>query len=131
MPYMQEELKRNESRKIDVSMLRFGNKPSKLSTTIKIPDNLGVMENPSQKAPEGFGCFRIMTPKDGDKRVVWDSRDFAQITEAKAMFDELVVQGLVPYCVGINGRASSEVMIEFDPYAEEIIFLPVAMVAGG
>ena len=122
---------KKESREIDVAMLRFGNKPSNVSTTIKIPDSLGIMDNPSQKAPKGFGCFRIMTPQDGDKRVVWDSRDFAQITEAKAMFDELVVQGLVPYCVGLNGRASSEVMVEFDPYAEEIIFLPVAMVVGG
>jgi hypothetical protein len=125
------EIKGNESREIDVAMLRVGNKPSNVSKTIKIPDNLGIMDSPSQKAPEGFGCFRIMTPQDGDKRVVWDSRDFAQITEAKSMFDELVIQGLVPYCVGVNGRASSEVMVEFDPYAEEIIFLPVAMVVGG
>jgi hypothetical protein len=118
-------------REIDIAMLRAGNNPSNLSTKLKIPDSLGIMDDPAQTAPEGFGCFRIMTPKDGDKRVVWDSRDFAQISEAKAMFDELVVQGLVPYCVGVNGRASSEVMAEFDPYAEEIIFLPVAMVVGG
>lgn len=118
-------------REIDVAMLRVGKTPGNLSAKLRIPDNLGIMDDPAQKAPEGFGCFRIMTPKDGDKRVVWDSRDFAQISEAKAMFDELVVQGLVPYCVGVNGRASSEVMAEFDPYAEEIIFLPVAMVAGG
>lgn len=118
-------------REIDIAMLRVGNNPSNLSTKLKIPDSLGIMDDPAQTAPKGFGCFRIMTPKDGDKRVVWDSRDFAQISEAKAMFDELVVQGLVPYCVGVNGRASSEVMAEFDPYAEEIIFLPVAMVVGG
>ena len=118
-------------REIDVALLRAGNKPSNLSAKLKIPDNLSIMDDPTQKTPQGFGCFRIMTPKDGDKRVVWDSRDFAQISEAKAMFDELVVQGLVPYRVGVNGRASSEVMVEFDPYAEEIIFLPVAMVAGG
>lgn len=118
-------------REIDVALLRLGTKPSSLSAKIKIPDSLGLLSTPKDKAPEGFGCFRIMTPTDGDKRVVWDSRDFAQISEAKAMFDELVVQGLVPYCVGLNGRASSEVMTEFDPYAEEIIFLPVAMVAGG
>lgn len=118
-------------REIDVALLRIGNKPGNAAAKLKIPDSLGILDKPTDKAPQGFGCFRIMTPKDGDKRVVWDSRDFAQISEAKAMFDELVVQGLVPYRVGTNGRASSEVMVEFDPYAEEIIFLPVAMVAGG
>lgn len=118
-------------REIDIAMLRIGNSPSNLSDKFVIPDNLGIMDDLNENAPEGFGCFRIMTPKDGDKRVVWDSRDFAQISEAKSMFDELVIKGLVPYCVGVNGRASSEVMVEFDPYAEEIIFLPVAMVVGG
>lgn len=118
-------------REIDVALLRMGKKPGNLSAKVSVPESLGIISDPTQKTPQGFGCFRIMTPKDGDKRVVWDSRDFAQISEAKAMFDELVVQGLVPYRVGVNGRASSEVMVEFDPYAEEIIFLPVAMVAGG
>lgn len=121
----------NQNREIDISVLRVAKTPTNVSTKFIIPENLGIMDNPSQKSPEGFGCFRIMTPTDGDKRVVWDSRDFAQITEAKTMFDELVLQGLVPYCVGVNGLASSEVMAEFDPYAEEIIFLPVEMVVGG
>lgn len=101
----------------------------KLSIKLRIPDSLEVIE--TQKAQDGFGCFRFMTPKDGDKRVVWDSRDFSQITDAKAMFDEAILQGLVPYQVGVNGRATSEVLSEFNPYSEEIIFLPVAMVAGG
>ena len=47
------------------------------------------------------------------------------------MFDACAAEGLVPYKVGVNGKASSEVMDEFDPYAEEVIFLPVAVVAGG
>lgn len=118
-------------REIDIALLRIGNKPGNASAKIAVPENLEIISDPAKKTPADFGCFRIMTPKDGDKRVVWDSRDFAQISEAKAMFDELVVQGLVPYRVGVNGRASSEVMAEFDPYAEEIIFLPIAMVAGG
>lgn len=118
-----------EDREIEIALIRVGNKPGNASIKLTIPDSLSILsENVSEK---GFGCFRFMTPKDGDKRVVWDSRDFAQISEAKAMFDEAVVKGLVPYRVGVNGRASSEVMAEFDPYAEEIIFLPVAMVAGG
>jgi hypothetical protein len=118
-------------REIDVALLRSGNKPSNLSAKIKIPDSLQILDNPDERPPAGFGAFRIMTPKDGDKRVVWDKRDFAQIIEAKSMFDDCVAQGLVPYRVGVNGQATAEVMAEFDPHAEEIIFLPIAMVAGG
>jgi hypothetical protein len=114
-------------REIEATLFKGG----RATTNIRIPDCLGILENPADKAPQWFGTFRIMTPKDGDKRVVWDSRDFTQIREAKEMFDQLVAQGLIPYRVGINGQRTSEVMVEFDPYAEEIIFLPMAMVAGG
>lgn len=79
--------------------------------------------------------FRIMTAKDGDKRVVWDCRDLDQIADAKTMFDDCIEQGLVPYRVDFNGKVTSEVMDEFDPDAEEVIFLPVSkklgLVTGG
>jgi len=75
--------------------------------------------------------FNIAVLDPRDKRVVWDSRDMDQIEEAKAMFDECVAKGMVPYRVGTDGRATSEVMDEFDPEAEEVIFLPIAQVAGG
>lgn len=119
-------------REIDVALFRVGNKPTgSLAGKIAIPDNLQILEKPEEVPLDNFGVFRIMTPKDGDKRVVWDRRDFAQILEAKSMFDACVVQGLVPYRVGLNGKASADVMSEFDPHAEEIIFLPIAMVTGG
>jgi len=85
----------------------------------------------SNQAPAGCGCFRVMTEKEGDKRYSWDRHDFAQIQEAKAFFDKCVAEGLVPHRVGVDGRASAEIMTEFDPLAEEIIFVPVAMVTGG
>lgn len=116
-------------RTIEVSLIRAGNKPGKLTSKLLVPDSLEIPEN--FQPAKGFGCLRFMTPKDGDKRVVWDSRDFAQISDAKAMFDQAVLQGLVPYRVGVNGHASSETMTEFDPYAEEVIFLPISMVAAG
>jgi hypothetical protein len=114
-------------RKIELSLIQG----SKIAKEFTIPAGLGVIDNPQETPPAGFGCFRVMTPKDGDKRVVWDSQDFSQIREAKEMFDELVAEGLCPYRVGTNGRASSDVMDEFDPHAEEVIFMPIAMVAGG
>lgn len=101
----------------------------KISCNVSVPERLQILGDGDK--PKGNRCFRIMTPRDGDKRVVWDSRDFDQINDAKSMFDECVAQGLVPYKVGTDGRATSEVMDEFDPEAEEVIFLPIAAVVGG
>jgi hypothetical protein len=103
---------------------------TRLTENVTIPSVLRVLER-EETLPKGFGLFRVLTAKDGDKRVTWDSRSFEQITEAKSMFDDLVSKGQVPYKVGLNGKATSEVMTEFDPHAEEIIFLPVPMLTGG
>lgn len=105
-------------------------KGSNTAVQIAVPDNLRILED-HENTPEGCGVFRVMTPKDGDKRIVWDCRDMNQIEEAKAMFDKLIQEGLVPYKVGLDGKATSEVMDEFDPHAEEILFLPIALVTGG
>lgn len=105
-------------------------KNSNLIEKIGIPATLRVLKD-NEVPKKGQHIFRILTAKDGDKRIVWDSRDIDQIEDAKAMFDECVAKGLVPYWVGTNGRATSEVMDEFDAEAEEIIFLPIAQVAGG
>lgn len=78
-----------------------------------------------------FGCFRIMSQKDGDKRVVWCRRILSEISAAKKMFIDLLSKGMVPYKVGVDGSASSQVMKEFDPTAEEVIFMPVRAIAGG
>lgn len=97
---------------------------------VKIPKNLKVLGDNEQPA-NGWRVFRVMTPRDGDKRIVWDSRSLAQIADAKAMFDKLIQEGLVPYKVGVDGKASAEVMDEFDAAAEEVVFLPIQAVAGG
>ena len=104
---------------------------NKKGFSLEIPESLGILDNPSDKPAPGFGVIRVMTPTDGDKRVVWNSGVFAEITDAKEMFDKLVLEGLVPYRVGVDGKSTSEVMSEFDPHAEEIIFLPIALVTGG
>jgi hypothetical protein len=104
---------------------------SQLSKSVPIPESLQVIDEPTVKVSQGFGVMRVMTPKDGDKRIVWNSLSLPEIQDAKGMFDQLVAEGLVPYRVGVSGKATSEVMSEFDPRAEEIIFLPITMVAGG
>lgn len=117
-------------RTIEIAELRIGNQPGNLSCKLTIPDSLQLLPDGENPRP-GQRCFRFMTPKDGDKRIVWDCHDIDQINEAKRMFDDAIEQGLVPYKVGTDGRASSEVMDEFDPEAEEVIFLPVGLIAGG
>lgn len=114
-------------RTIEISMLGHSN----LAVKIDIPASLEIMDNPSDTPRKGCGAMRVMTPKDGDKRVVWDSFSLGQIRDAKAMFDDCVAKGLLPHRVGIDGKQTAEIMTEFDPTAEEIIFVPVALVAGG
>lgn len=101
---------------------------------VKIPDipkELTVLGDTEPDRSGNVGVFRIMTPQDGDKRVIWDHLSLKSIRDAKKLFGKLLKQGFVPYLVGTNGKASSEVMDKFDPYAEEVIFLPVQAVAGG
>ncbi len=114
-------------RRISASVIKGG----KLKAEILIPDTLSVLDDPRVKPGAGCGCLRILTPEDGDKRVVWDANRSDEIRDAKRLFNQLVEQGLVPYEVGADGKASPRVMSEFDATAEEIIFLPVALVAGG
>jgi len=77
-----------------------------------------------------ISMFSIMSQTDGDKRVVWSRRVIAQIKAAKEMFLDLIKQGMQPYRVGRDG-GPAEKMIEFDPAAEEIIFMPIQAIAGG
>lgn len=99
------------------------------SKEIDIPDALSVSDTPVDA--KQFGVFRIMTAKDGDRRIVWNRLSLVEIKEARKMFNNLIKEGMVPYLVGTGGKASSEVMDEFDPLAEEVIFLPVSAIVGG
>ncbi len=70
-------------------------------------------------------------PDDGDKRVIWNCRVIQEIRAAKDMFLNLIKQGMMPFKVGRDGKRSSERMEEFDPVAEEVIFIPMPAVVGG
>jgi hypothetical protein len=120
--------------KLNVATLRVGKRPanSQMFETIDIPESLTVMDgDPATPIPEHHHCFRVLTQEDGDKRIVWDCRSIRQINDAKAMFDECLKQHLVPYRVGTDGKASADIMQEFDPTAEEVIFLAADMIIGG
>lgn len=99
-----------------------------LRETVEVPEGIQILEG---HVPEGHFCFRILDPEKGDERLTWDSMDFRQIKAAKELFVNLIKKGLKPFRVGLDGKATSEAMSEFDPNAEEVIFLPQALVAGG
>lgn len=102
---------------------------SSLSEDYEVPDGLHVVED---EVPNNHNrMFRILSQEKGDERVTWDARSLADIRAAKQMFVDFVKKGLKPFRVGLDGKASAEVMQEFDPLAEEVIFLPMARVAGG
>ena len=87
---------------------------------VEIPATLKVLEA-SEDVPAGHSVFSILNQEDGDKRVVWDSRNLAEIRDAKDLFDSLIVEGMIPYCVDASGKKTSEVMSLFDPVAEEVL----------
>jgi hypothetical protein len=97
---------------------------------LEIPSSLKVLDG-GQSKPEKHSVFRIINQKDGDKRVVWNSRVIEEIDDAKVMFDSLVEKGFVPYRVGDAGKKSASAMKEFDPMAEEVIFAPIQAMVGG
>ena len=103
---------------------------SKVRKKIEVPSELKVLEGNEEPAVGKF-TFRILDQLHGDKRLTWDSRSLREINAAKEMFVELIKEGLTPYKVGLNGKKTSEVMTEFDPTAEEVLFIPMQLVTGG
>jgi hypothetical protein len=101
----------------------------KLREDVEIPSGLQILED--GPIPAHHHCFSIIDPDKGDERLTWDNRSLPSIADAKKAFVNLVLAGLKPFKVGLNGIATSDAMSEFDPLAEEVIFLPMAPVGGG
>lgn len=77
-----------------------------------------------EKLPPKHGVMRIPT-RQGDDRIVWDSDNFEEIREAKETFDGLVLKGMTPT------YSNGDTMSQFDPYAEQICFIPIGLIRGG
>lgn len=89
-------------------------------TTMTAPEAVEV--------PEHHGLMSTLD-KTGDTRVMWDSRNPAEVKAAKAQFDTLKKEGYIAYkAVGKEGT-QGEVIREFDPKAERIIL--VKQLVGG
>ena len=116
----------SETKTITVKTLQGSN----LQEEIEIPSDLHIVGDDGMMPATHNRVFRILSEK-GDDRVTWDSRSLADIRAAKQMFVEFVKKGLKPFKVGLDGKATANVMRVFDPLAEEVIFLPMARVMGG
>ncbi len=67
--------------------------------------------------------MQVMTPKDGDYRVTWDTDNDDETSEAKSTFERLQAKGMTAFEVGRKGEKTT-IMKTFDPDAEAIIFAP-------
>ena len=106
------------------------NKGKRTTVEVGIPEELQIYTKRPPKKKK-IGVMRVITIKDGDRRIVWDPMSIAEINAARKMFNDLVKQGMKPYQVGTDGSASAKVMRKFDPHAAECIFLPLGMICGG
>jgi hypothetical protein len=109
------------SEPVRISVRCFGN------VDVPVPDGLRVLGDGQTHDPErGEFVFCILTPRDGDKRILWNRRSIAEVNDARKMFDDLVAQGMTPHRVGTNGEPAADVLTSFDPILEEISFLDAA-----
>ncbi len=88
--------------------------------TCRVPDDLQIVEM-GHDLEEGQFLIRVIDPKAGDKRIVWNPFVIPEINAAKKMFLEMIQEGMRPYVVGPDGRKKEEIMIEFDPSAGQVI----------
>ena len=97
---------------------------------IPIPESLNVVID-KESIPTGSSVFRIMSPKTGDTRVVWDAFNLDEVKDAGQMFKSMIDQGMMAMRVGVDGQATSEEIKAFDSSAEEVIFIPRPAIVGG
>lgn len=106
----------------------------KVKKTIKLPPGVRVLA-PGEPVPAGCDVLRLLHQEHGDIRIVWDSNNFSEISDAKSTFDRLIEEGMVPYLVDPETGKATQITAEFDPFAEEIVMRddhrkPVARPAG-
>lgn len=91
---------------------------------VPIRERLRVLDDGDEHHPTiGEMLFSVLTPKDGDKRLVWNRFSLPEIEDARKMFDDLVAQGMLPHRVSTDGEPAAEVLKNFDAMLEEVSFL--------
>lgn len=74
------------------------------------------------KSADGRGEIAVMD-RTGDTKFVWDSRNPAEVENARAQFDHWKKKGYLAHAVSRNGD-KAEMILAFDPTLEKIIFSP-------
>lgn len=104
----------------------LSNGTRKLDETFEFSESFELVD-PRDPIKDGFLGFEVLTAKDGGKRLVWRSDDFAQLLEAKKKFNEMLASGMVAFFVDPdNGKPDPERVMElFTPeegqaYMEDI-----------
>jgi len=102
------------------------------NNTVRIPDVLRLLKK-GDKIPSGkiHRVWRILSKHEGDKRITWNSMSISEIAGAEELFNQLKAEGMEGFCVGVDGERSSTRMDVFDPYAEEVIFVPMGAAVAG
>ena len=79
------------------------------------------------KGGRKMGTMRALNEK-GDTNISWDSENPTEVETAKGVFAMYKEKGYAPFRIISRGRKGSQIK-EFDPLAEEILFVPP--IAGG
>lgn len=67
--------------------------------------------------------MRILSSSGGDDRLSWDASNIAQLKEARLKFYELLDKGYLAFVVDDDtGKPTSEMIMEFEPFLEEVVF---------
>lgn len=75
------------------------------------------------EVPNGLHAMAVMG-KEGDTKHMWDKTKPAEVEAAKTLFDSLRGKGYAAFQVKGKDGERGEIMREFDPTAERIIFAP-------
>lgn len=78
--------------------------------------------------PEGKCCMAIMG-KAGDSKYIWDPNSTVECEVAQSTFDAYRARGYLAFRVVGKDGSEGDQMMEFDPTAGRIIFVPP--MAGG
>jgi hypothetical protein len=81
----------------------------------------------TEAVESGTGMLCCMN-EDGDKRIMWDSSNRNETSEAEKVFDEYKAKGYMAYRTDKHGQRG-EIIDTFDVKAERIIMQP-QMVGG-
>lgn len=71
-----------------------------------------------------MGELRILDPKAGDLKVIWDAENPDEVKAAREQFDSLRKKGYMAWDVGARGRKGDNEIKTFDPNLEKMIITP-------